>query len=173
MALGPVNVPGMNAETLPWNGGDVWHGLSDMDSAIAMLGILIRQNKWDGDSEIAALQAAAAETDSRLEELAFAEATTAIHALTLDRALVEERIEVTLENTLAFPFNTTMNSPVAIALTKTRNSTEYSVEAEVLAHEGQVGEIEITAKARNGFKISFSGSGSSVKLLVKVKGGIT
>ena len=237
MGYGPVNVPGMNAQTLPWNTTDVWHGLSDHENAIATLANLIRWNRWDMDAAIAALntqdtafdtalrqaiaaqeakdtafdtayqrkiaaleeadtgcasdianlkatdamhaadiadlQTAVEDADLRLTELAFTAAMNVIHTAQLDRMLMEERHKVTLENTLAFPFNSTVNSPASIALDKVRDNAEYSVEAEVLSHDGPVGEIEVTAKARNGFKISYSGSGASVTLLVKVKGGMS
>ena len=124
-------------------------------------------------SNIAALQTAAEDADLRLLELAFAVRMNVVHTTQLDRILMEERHKVTLENTLAFPFNSTVNSPATIALDKVRDNAEYSVEAEVLSHNGPVGEIEVTAKARNGFKISYSGSGSGVTLLVKVKGGMS
>ena len=58
MGYGPVNVPGMNALTTPWENTDIWHGLSDHKSAIATLANLIRWNKWDADAAIKALQAA-------------------------------------------------------------------------------------------------------------------
>ena len=219
MGYGPVNVPGVNALTLPWEDTDIWHGLSDHKNAMATLANLIRWNKWDADaaikalqaadvsfastlqtelaalkakdtgfasdiaglkatdathtSNIAALQTAAEDADLRLLELAFAVRMNVVHTTQLDRILMEERHKVTLENTLAFPFNSTVNSPATIALDKVRDNAEYSVEAEVLSHNGPVGEIEVTAKARNGFKISYSGSGGSVTLLVKVKGGMS
>lgn len=219
MGYGPVNVPGVNALTIPWEDTDIWHGLSDHKNAIATLANLIRQNKWDVDaaikalqaqdasfsstlqtelaalkakdtgfasdiaglkatdathtSNITALQTAAEDADLRLLELAFAVRMNVVHTTQLDRILMEERHKVTLENTLAFPFNSTVNSPATIALDKVRDNAEYSVEAEVLSHNGPVGEIEVTAKARNGFKISCSGSGASVTLLVKVKGGMS
>ena len=38
---------------------------------------------------------------------------------------------------------------------------------------GEVGSIEISAKALNGFKIAFTGSAKSVTLQIRVKGGMT
>ena len=125
------------------------------------------------DLSALALQKAAEDADLRLLDLDCAMAMNTIHTTQLDRILMEERYKVTLKNTLAFPFNSTVNSPQTIALSKVRDNAEYSVEAEVLSHDGPVGEIEVTAKARNGFKISYSGSGASVTLLVKVKGGMS
>ena len=39
--------------------------------------------------------------------------------------------------------------------------------------DGQVGEIIVSDKALNGFKIAYTGSGSSVTLAVRIKGGMT
>ena len=58
MGLGSVNVPGVNALTMPWEDTDIWHGLSDHKNAMATLANLIRWNKWDADAAIKALQAA-------------------------------------------------------------------------------------------------------------------
>lgn len=169
MGYGPVNVPGVNAATLPWGTTTVKGGLDSHESSITSLETTSQTHAQD----ITALQASVAEADLRLHELHFAESMTAIHVTQLDRILMEERFKVTLTNTLAFPFNSTVNSPATIALAKVRDNAEYSVEPEVLSHTGPVGEIEVTEKARNGFKVSYSGSGSSVTLLVKVKGGMS
>lgn len=80
--------------------------------------------------------------------------------------------EVTLSNTAAAPFNSTADSPVTVALSTARKSLFYSVEAEVISHKGLVGDIMVSNKAMNGFKIAFTGSGSSVKLAVRIKGGM-
>ena len=143
----------------------------DTDFASDIAGLKATDNTHTAN--ITALQTAAEDADLRLRELAFAVRMNVVHTTQLDRIRMEERRKVTLENTLAFPFNSTVNSPATIALDKVRDNAEYSAEAEVLSHDGPVGEIEVTAKARNGFKISYSGSGASVTLLVKVKGGMS
>ena len=154
---------------MPWGNTTVKGGLDSHESAISSL----QSASQTHTEEIESLQAVAVEGDKSLFDLRFAAAQTAIHAAQLDRTLIEERFKVTLTNTLAFPFNSTLNSPTTIALSAVRDNTEYSVEPEVLSHTGPVGEIEVTEKARNGFKITYSGSGSSVTLLVKVKGGMS
>ena len=93
------------------------------------------------------------------------------------RAIVESEIhgelhEVTLTNTASYPFNSSSDSPTTVALTTTRKSLFYTVEAEVISHTGEVGEIVISDKALNGLKVSFTGSGSSVTLAIRVKGGM-
>lgn len=80
---------------------------------------------------------------------------------------------VTLTNTQKFPFNSTVDSPVTVALTTRRKNLFYSVEPEVTAHSGPVGEIRITGKQLNGCKVSFDGCGKSVTMTLRVKGGMS
>ena len=81
---------------------------------------------------------------------------------------VEERT-VTLTNTDNYPFN---NSKQTIALNKTRISKDYTIDVEVISHTGNVGSIIISEKLVNGFKIEFDGSGSSVTVVLRIKGGL-
>lgn len=98
---------------------------------------------------------------------------TDAHEALMDGEVLGELHEVTLTNSLTFPFNSSVDSPTTIALTKARSNLFYSVEAEVKSHTGLVGDIIISDKALNGFKIAYTGSGSSVTLTVRVKGGMT
>ncbi len=95
------------------------------------------------------------------------------HMTMVDAEVLGELHEITLKNTASYPFNSSADSPVTVAMKTNRKSLFYSVEAEVLTHTGEVGEIIISDKALNGFKIAFTGSGTSVKLAVRVKGGMT
>jgi len=62
---------------------------------------------------------------------------------------------------------------VDIPATKTRNRTTYNVTAEITgATGGTVGDIIVTTKQANGFKVRYSGSASSVTLRLKVQGGM-
>lgn len=91
----------------------------------------------------------------------------------VDRLLEELQIEtqtITLQNTLALPFNSTMNSPVSVTI-QTRNNANYTVETDVIEHTGNVGDIFITNKTTTGFKIAYDGSASSVKIELKIRGG--
>lgn len=90
-----------------------------------------------------------------------------------DAEILGETKTVTLTNTAAYPFNSTVDNPVTVALANTRKNLYYTVEATVADHSGEVGEIHITDKALNGFKVSFDGSGKSVTLTLRVKGGMT
>lgn len=81
-----------------------------------------------------------------------------------------EQIETTLTNTQAFPFN---NSKKTVNLSKNRNTKNYSVIVEVLEWTGGgVGEIRISDKLLNGFKIEYTGAASSVKVNCIIQGGI-
>lgn len=91
----------------------------------------------------------------------------------VDGEILGETQTVTLKNTAKFPFNSTRDNPVTVALKQTRKNLFYTVEAEQTGATGEVGSIEISAKALNGFKIAFTGSAKSVTLQIRVKGGMT
>lgn len=94
------------------------------------------------------------------------------HQEIVEAEILGELQTVTLTNSLTPPFNTTLDSPKTVALKTARKSLFYTVEAEVTAHDGLVGEIIISDKALNGFKIAYTGSGKSVTLAVRIKGGM-
>lgn len=84
--------------------------------------------------------------------------------------LAGEQITTTMTNSQAYPFN---NSKKTVNLSKIRNTKDYSVIVEVLEWTGGgVGEIRITDKLLNGFKIEYTGAASSVKVNCIVQGGI-
>ena len=85
-----------------------------------------------------------------------------------DSYSAEEVGTVTLTNSLKFPMN---NSKVSVALTIPRNTSNYVVNTEVLSAVGNVGEIEITEKLINGFKMSFTGGATSVTVKFIITGG--
>lgn len=75
---------------------------------------------------------------------------------------------VSLTNTLAFPFN---NSKTTVSLSPVRENTNYIVLTEITAAVGNVGEVEISDKATNGFAIAYTGSASSATIRYIVLGG--
>lgn len=94
------------------------------------------------------------------------------HQAATDAEILGETKTVTLKNTAKFPFNSTVDSPTTVALTATRKNLFYTVEAVVTETSGQAGEVHITDKQLNGFKVSFDGSGSSVTVTLRIKGGM-
>lgn len=89
-------------------------------------------------------------------------------SLIAEQVATEEKT-VALTNSQGYPFN---NSTQTIALTKARNFTDYTVEAEVLEHSGNVGEVRIFDRLLNGFKIAYDGSAKSATIKLRIKGGM-
>ena len=87
----------------------------------------------------------------------------------LDNEAAVEEHTVTLTNTETYPFN---NSKTSISLTTMRANKTYIVDTEITAHTGDVGNIRITDKLLNGFKVEFDGSATSVTVVLRIKGGL-
>lgn len=83
-------------------------------------------------------------------------------------AAVEEKT-VTLTNSQSYPFN---NSQKTVNLSNTRTTTAYSVDVEVLEHSGDVGDVLISDKLLNGFKVRYDGSAKSATVKLIIKGGM-
>lgn len=73
-----------------------------------------------------------------------------------------------LTNSEAFPFN---NSIQTISLVKRRENADYIVIVEVPSHVSNIGDIVISDKLINGFKIAYTGSASAVTVKYTVLGG--
>lgn len=88
--------------------------------------------------------------------------------LTADQVATEEKT-VTLSNSQSYPFN---NSTKTIALNTVRNFTDYTVEAEITDHDGNVGDVRIFDRMLNGFKVAYDGSAKSATIKLRIKGGM-
>ena len=88
--------------------------------------------------------------------------------LTADQVATEEKA-VTLSNSQSYPFN---NSTQTIALSRVRNFTDYTVEAEITDHDGNVGDVKIFDRMLNGFKVAYDGSAKSATIKLRIKGGM-
>lgn len=89
-------------------------------------------------------------------------------SLTAEQVATEEQT-VTLTNSQNYPFN---NSVKTVALKTARNFMDYTVEAEVLEHSGNVGEVRIFSRLLNGFKVAYDGSAKSATIKLRIKGGM-
>ena len=88
----------------------------------------------------------------------------------LTAAQVEvEAKTVTLSNSQSYPFN---NSTQTIALSRVRNFTDYTVEAEITDHDGNVGDVKIFDRMLNGFKVAYDGSAKKATIKLRIKGGM-
>lgn len=89
-------------------------------------------------------------------------------SLTAEQVATEERT-ITLTNSQSYPFN---DSTQTIALATARNFTDYTVEAEVLDHSGNVGDVRIFDRMLNGFKVAYDGSAKTATVKLRIKGGM-
>lgn len=85
-----------------------------------------------------------------------------------DEALTCEEGTITLTNTLTFPFN---NSRTTVSLANRQKDTKYVVIPEVLTVAGNIGDVTVTDKQVNGFKVGYSGGAASVTVKYYVIGG--
>lgn len=76
---------------------------------------------------------------------------------------------VSLTNTQAFPFN---NSQQTVALGTIQKNIKYAVVAEITSANGNPGEVVVSGKQTNGFKLAYTGSASSAVVEYIVIGGI-
>ena len=74
-----------------------------------------------------------------------------------------------LTNSLTFPFN---NSQTTVALSADNENGEYIVLTEAVEANGNVGEVVVTDKLTNGFKLAFTGSATAVTVKYTVIGGL-
>lgn len=85
------------------------------------------------------------------------------------KGLQGEVVEATLTNTKDYPFN---NSKKTLALKTPRGNLDYTVNVEATTEDaGGIGEIKITDKQLNGFKIEYTGAAKSVSVKCTVQGG--
>ena len=85
------------------------------------------------------------------------------------KGLQGEIVEATLTNTKSYPF---INSKKTLALATPRGNLDYTVNVEAEAKDaGGVGEIHITDKQLNGFKIEYTGAAKEVTVKCTVQGG--
>lgn len=83
--------------------------------------------------------------------------------------LAGEIIETTLTNSKEYPFN---NSKKTLALKTPRGNLDYTVFVESSTEDaGGIGEIKVTDKQLNGFKIEFTGAAKEVSVKCTVQGG--
>lgn len=88
----------------------------------------------------------------------------------LIQGLDGEIIIKTLNNSQAYPFN---NSKQTVAMSRLKDTLDYMVMVEPLSVIGGfLGDIQVTEKTLNGFKLSFDGSATSTILKIHVQGGI-
>jgi hypothetical protein len=81
---------------------------------------------------------------------------------------IQEKGEVVLTNTKQYPFN---DSVATVALKAGRASSDYFVLAEVVDADGETGDVVVSGKAANGFKLAYTGSATRANIAYCVLGG--
>lgn len=105
--------------------------------------------------------------------LGYGDATLLEHSINLlqQKYLLENLVPqvgvVSLTNSLTYPFN---NSETTVVLENLCDTTDYRVEIEVLSGEN-LGDIRVSQKQLNGFKLAYSGSCPVASLKYYVIGG--
>lgn len=94
-----------------------------------------------------------------------------IHKLQIKTDNIEgEKQQITLNNSQKYPFN---NSQKTIALLTPKSSKDYNVLVEIVSKTGEgVGDVIISDKLLNGFKIEYTGAATQVVMNVAVIGGV-
>lgn len=107
-----------------------------------------------------------------LSDLSLAQAIMAFKDIQEDYNIMDELHTMTLEQTgLKWPFNNKENT---VALVQLRENTNYSVEVAVLGYSGgRLGAVRVLDRARNGFKLLHDGSATTVRVAVRISGGMT
>lgn len=86
-----------------------------------------------------------------------------------DSLPVCEEGDVTLTNSEKYPFN---NSLQSVPLVTEQADTSYAVVVEVTSSTGDAGEVNVSDKQVNGFKLSYTGGATSAVVHYFVIGGI-
>ena len=121
---------------------------------------------------VAELQKSFDNMDVNLADVSLAHAIMAFKDIQEDYNIMDELHTLTLEQTgLKWPFNNKENT---VALVQLRENTNYSVEVAVLGYSGgRLGAIRVLDRARNGFKLLHDGSATTVRVAVRISGGMT
>lgn len=107
--------------------------------------------------------------ENGIQDASVAAAMLLIAAGQLQAAQAVEEHTVTLTNDQSYPFN---NSQQTISLDVTRTTTAYTVDVEIGDHDGDVGDVVISDKLLNGFKVRYDGSAKSATVTLRIKGGL-
>jgi len=126
-------------------------GILDAHAAVGLLVNALRQLGWHVEEV----------TEPRITALEG-------RAVELEQHQVAITGSVALTNSLKFPFN---NSQKSVALSHALENANYDVVILSVTATGNPGEIEVTDRQTNGFKMAFTGSASSVTVTYAVIGG--
>ena len=173
--------------------------VEDQDGKVIQQGTLLEQDQFNRmevglgvletssnshDTDIASIKTLNGQQDTRLAAL---EKTTGSHTTdiasmkntdtqqnsrlsALEPEVAAEVKEVTLKNGSKWPFGI---NEVSVGLAKTRKNANYGVDVYVKSYNGgRLGDVTVSGKLTNGFKLKHDGSAQTVVVVVRVTGGM-
>lgn len=144
-------------------------GVDDARIAVGMLIAELCHKEADWGGRIADLESSDTSQGGRITALEGDNTTNKANITKLTARTDIVAGTVTLTNTQKFPFN---NSQVTVPIATERANQNYIVDWEITASDGPTGDIIVSAKLVNGFKIEFTGSATSVTVKYQVLGGM-
>lgn len=88
-----------------------------------------------------------------------------------NQAAEQKTVTLQMNSGKSWPFN---NKETTVALSQLRENTGYEVDINVLSYSGgRLGNIRIADRACNGFKLIHDGSATTVKVSLRITGGMT
>lgn len=133
---------------------------------IPVEGDIVQQGTPQDETNFNALEERAWEAG----QLAAENARVLIHHDLALRKVVGESDVITLNNSQEYPFN---DSKQTVALKQRRDNVNYIVKVDIAAvGTGCVGDVVISDKQVNGFKVEYTGSVKQAKLCYIVEGGM-
>lgn len=145
-------------------------GVDDARIAVGMLIAELCHKEADWGGRIAALEGGESDQGDRIAAL---EADNTANKADIAKLTARTDIvsgTVTLTNAQRYPFN---DSIATVPIAAERANTNYIVDFEVTDADGNVGDVIVSSKLVNGFKIEFTGSATSVTIKYQVLGGMT
>ena len=153
--------------------------VEDQDGQVIQQGTLIDQAHlnnmenvvlWFG-RRLGVLETSSNSHDTDIASIKSTDTTQNSRLSAVESEIAAEVKEVTLTaNSNPWPFCT---KETAVALTTTRKNTNYDVDVAVKSYSGgRLGDITVSDKLVNGFKLTHDGSAKTVVVAVKVTGGM-
>lgn len=142
-------------------------GISDIHLAYRIIQNVVL---WFG-RRLGVLETSSNSHDTDIASIKSTDTTQNSRLSAVESEIAAEVKEVTLTaNSNPWPFCT---KETAVALTTTRKNTSYDVDVAVKSYSGgRLGDITVSDKLVNGFKLTNDGSAKTVVVTVKVTGGM-
>lgn len=141
-------------------------GISDSNMAANIIHIMLL---WFGH-RLGVLETSSNSHDTDIASMKNTDTQQNSRLSALEPEVAAEVKEVTLKNGSKWPFGI---NEVSVGLAKTRKNANYGVDVYVKSCTGgRLGDITVSGKLTNGFKLKHDGSAQTVVVVVRVTGGM-